>query len=130
MSMKKNEKINPEEQARLDWLTEIAQKVEEEKVNYGGPHCCLVMDSRLQDPIENILYYDPVYRKYWVQAENYAGFILDFCPACGKKLSKCLRDEWFESVKNELGIENPLTMDRRKLTKEFKTDAWWKKRGL
>jgi hypothetical protein len=49
---------------------------------------------------------------------------------CGKKLPLSLRDEWFEILEKEYGLENPYEEDRKKVPKEFWTDEWWKNRGL
>ncbi len=48
-----------------------------------------------------------------------------FCPFCGKKLPTSKRDLFFKILEN-LKLE----WDDEKLPPEFKTDEWWKKRGL
>ena len=56
------------------------------------------------------------------------------CPFCGAKLPENLIDERWDTIMNELGSDylpddegNP---PKKELPEEFKTDEWWKKRGL
>lgn len=56
---------------------------------------------------------------------------INFCPGCGKELPQSLDNEWKEVLMKEYGIEedhcsiwNPMVPE------EFKSDAWWKTRGL
>lgn len=126
----KDKNLTQDEQDRLEWLTEIDKKIEAKKQAYQGQHCCLVMEARLENPLEFMMYYDPIFRAYSIDNQHYAKFYLDYCPACGKKLPSRLRDRWVETIQNELNIDLPFDMDRRRLPKEFKSDAWWKKRGL
>src|SRR5258708_2800309 len=113
-----------------DILKEIYEKVEEERRNYKGPHCCLTMDAELSKD-GAVLYYSPRYREYGVKLpKSSGGILMDYCMFCGKKLPKSVSDEWFEILEKEYGLERPLTGDKKKVPKEFVTDEWWKKRGL
>lgn len=112
-----------------DWLKKIHEEVEEEKRNYKGPHCCLTMDAGLSMD-GAILYYDKQYREYGVDLGIRGGMLIDYCMFCGKKLPISVRDEWFEILEKEYGLERPGTGDSKKVPKEFWTDEWWKKRGL
>lgn len=56
---------------------------------------------------------------------------INFCPGCGKGMPKSLESEWKETLMKDYGIEedhcsiwNPMVPE------EFKSDAWWKNRGL
>lgn len=126
----KNKNLTEDEKNRLEWLAQIDKNIEAKKRAYIGPHCCLVMEARLENPLEFMMYYDPVFRIYYIDNQNYAKFSLDYCPSCGKMLPKKLRECWIKTIQEELHIEEPFSMDRRKLPKEFKSDAWWKKRNL
>jgi hypothetical protein len=53
-----------------------------------------------------------------------------FCPNCGTKLPSSLRDEWFDILEQEYGLEDPCEEDKQKVPQEFLTDEWWKKRGF
>jgi hypothetical protein len=49
---------------------------------------------------------------------------------CGKKLPTSLRIEWHDILEEEYGLESPDNRDKKKVPKEFLSDAWWKKRNL
>jgi hypothetical protein len=59
---------------------------------------------------------------------------MDYCPFCGKKFPNDLNDEYWDTIIKEVGAEYYPTdenYDKNKpLPGEFKTDEWWKKRGL
>lgn len=111
-------------------LKKIYEKVEEERRNYKGPHCCLTMDAELSKD-DSILYYSTRYREYGVKIpKSTGGILMDYCMFCGKKLPNSVSDEWFETLEKEYGLERPLTADKKKVPQEFLTDKWWKNRGL
>lgn len=118
------------------WLRDIEERVEEERKNYKGPFCCLTMDATLENG-ESLLSYDSKMREYSIRGgkcykdgKDYGGFMLIYCPFCGTKLPKDLRDEWFDELSKILGFEVDISTDKRKIPKDFKSDAWWKKRKL
>lgn len=50
---------------------------------------------------------------------------------CGTKLPANLRNEWFDILEQEHGLQNPHSSEQRdKIPAEFLTDEWWKRRGL
>jgi hypothetical protein len=59
--------------------------------------------------------------------------ILAYCPFCGTRLPN-FSEEYFDTIEQELGKNSiPKGCDaeaRRHLPQEFKTDEWWKKRGI
>jgi uncharacterized protein DUF6980 len=113
-----------------EYLKKIDEKVEEERRNYAGPHCCLTMDRGLQSE-RKILQYDKKYREYSINlSRSKGGFLFDYCPFCGKKLPESLRKLWFNILEQEYHLEFPLSLDKKKVPAEFQTDEWWKKRGL
>lgn len=105
------------------WLDDIRTAVEDERKNYSGPHCCLTMDASLKNPLELILYYDPIYREYEVRANNHAGFSLEHCPFCGKKLPNALHKELDMTLQQEYGIDKSLGIKKKKMPTEFLTDT-------
>jgi hypothetical protein len=112
------------------WLQESEARVEEERRNYKGPHCCLTMDAGLKSRKE-LLHYSAKWREYGVTEAGSTGcMLMDYCMFCGKRLPKELRDMWFDILEKEYGLEYPLEEDKNKVPKEFSTDEWWKKRGL
>ncbi len=113
-------------------------------INYEPKHCCFSMDSALdQDEIRSwgeVIEYDLSTRSYhFLLYENnkYCGtrYTLKYCPWCGKKLPDSLDEQWEEILENEYGITSKNWdaaewNDETDLPEEFKTDEWWKKRGL
>ena len=55
---------------------------------------------------------------------------LSFCPFCGQNLGKRLNSEFYNILYKEYGIEYPETIEADKVPEEFKSDKWWRKRGL
>ncbi len=105
-----------------------------EKINNNEQHCCEMMDMFLADP-RIPLFYSSLYREYDI-ALLYKGKItalqgLFYCPWCRTKLPKSVREEWFEILAKEYHLDDPYCDEQEKLIpKEFKSDEWWKKRGL
>lgn len=100
-------------------------------------HCCELMNDFLEDSRIAILYL-PMYRLYalpWLQKGKTISTVtksqkIDYCPWCGKKLPKDLRNKWFEVLEQEYSLD-PWNEEQLCLVpEEFKTDEWWKKRGL
>lgn len=91
--------------------------------------CCTDLAAALCDERISIKY-EPRLREYWLVAKE-KDMTITFCPWCGHKLPKELRNEFFEEIelvldKNEVNIWDT----KAKIPPEFKTDEWWKKRGL
>jgi hypothetical protein len=93
---------------------------------YEKGHCCEDMVDYLHDPSIPIKYDAPT-RRYYVKVRGGTHRTISFCPACGKKLPEVLRDQYYEILKKEYGLN---FADYKKFPKEFKSDAWWKKRNL
>jgi hypothetical protein len=89
-------------------------------------HCCEKMVDYIHDPSIPIKYNDVV-RRYYLRVPGCDRTII-FCPACGKKLPSVLQDAYYEILKKEYGFDDP--DDYEKYPEEFKSDKWWKKRGL
>ncbi len=89
--------------------------------------CCKDMNLFLSDPRDPIKY-NPVFREYFIDIENLNNILtMPFCPWCGYKLPSSLRDNFFDIIFNELELDD---YDDPRLPAEFKTDEWWRKRGL
>ncbi len=93
-------------------------------------HCCDEMRFHLK---EGKLHfgYNPVYRDYFICHLKNTGAdrqLIWNCPWCGVKLPKSLGEAHFdilcEMFEDYDGNKDPRTPE------EFKTDEWWKKRGL
>jgi len=93
-------------------------------------HCCKLMEKALDDSRIEIDYW-PVFREYSVSTRSIAIQLIFYCPFCGSKLPKELRDEWGEILENEYNIDDPFCdQDSEKIPDEFKSDLWWIKRNL
>ena len=107
-------------------------------------YCCFSMDNALdQEEIKSwgeLIEYNPTTRSYhFLLYENnkYCGtrYQLKYCPWCGKKLPEKLSHKMEEILEQEYGItakdwDAPGWDDNIHLPEEFRTDEWWKKRGL
>jgi len=70
--------------------------------------CCKEMKMFLEDardPIE----YDPVFREYYISLNNQPNIItFAYCPWCGSKFLKELREEFFNTLEKEHNIETDI----------------------
>jgi hypothetical protein len=113
-----------------EWHDAIDRRVEQARRDYQGPHCCLTMDAELAKK-GAILCYSQRYREYGIKIPQSTGYmIMDYCLSCGKKLPFSVRDEWFDILEKEYGLESPMEEDKKKVPQEFWTEEWWKTRGL
>ena len=97
-------------------------------------HCCSLMEDFLNDGRVQI-FYSPRMREYYILLKDSSAIqCILYCPWCGTKLPEDVRDEYFNTLRAEqaLGNINPHIdiHDRSAVLEEFKTDEWWKKRGL
>ncbi len=91
-------------------------------------HCCKLMDLYVGMEESSMSYY-PKYREYGISVIGEKAYHrISHCPWCGKKLPESLNDQWFEIMFDMFedldGYADP------RIPEEFKTDEWWKKRGL
>ncbi len=97
--------------------------------NVKKDHCCKEMRSHLSGR-EIYLKYDEVCRFYGIDYKKICGGGVQgifYCPWCGRKLPSDLTDVYFDIIIDQLKLDGP---EDQRLPKEFKSDAWWKKRGL
>jgi hypothetical protein len=78
---------------------------------------------------EHIVDYEDYVRNYNLRGKKRV-YAIKYCPWCGKNLGKELNWEYYEILEKEYEIYNPETTEVDKVPAEFKSDAWWKKRGL
>ena len=96
--------------------------------------CCETLMELIKEG--NYVKYDPADRSFSIfkSGSRQFGMCIDYCPFCGKKLPPNLIDERERVIQNELGIDYVPSYsnedDGKALPAEFKTDEWWKKRGL
>jgi hypothetical protein len=89
-------------------------------------YCCTTIQASFWDGRVSIRY-EPILREYWIMGKR--NILIKYCPWCKYEFPKNLRDEWFDILEREYNIESP-TDNETDLPEEFKTDEWWKKRGL
>ena len=100
-------------------------------IEIGNIHCCKMMTDFIKDPRVPIRY-NYVFRGYYL-IMNYSPAVqgIFYCPWCGVELPRDLRDDLFEILEKEYGLEPSAVFENDPLLpEEFKSDAWWKKRGL
>jgi hypothetical protein len=75
----------------------------------------------------SVVLYTPKWRSYGIVINGNPDnqIFLTYCPFCGKKLPEELLLEYDTATRNR---ETGKPLDP--LPEEFKTDEWWKKRGL
>lgn len=106
-------------------------------------HCCELMQHYL-DEKKVAIYYNPVFREYYIKQKSFPDGkqVIYNCPWCGYEFPESLINEYYDTLKREYNIlynsffkkyyealENFDEIDRE-LPEEFKSDEWWKKRGL
>ncbi|WP_316353402.1 DUF6980 family protein [Candidatus Trichorickettsia mobilis] len=92
------------------------------KTNY----CCDELQFHIKER-ERIIIYIPITRSYLIKVSDHVGQEIKFCPWCGNKLPKDLTTIRASIIFDELHLDD---YDDQRLPSEFKTDEWWKKRGL
>ena len=82
-----------------------------------------------------------LYRHVWREFSIPSGDItsgetahaVDYCPFCGSRLPRSLWDEWLTCLEDEYHLIKGEELLKDFLTRvppEFRSDEWWKKRGL
>src|SRR6266446_545706 len=98
-----------------DWMTELGKKIEQERRDYKGPHCCMTMHYGLLSD-KNVLCYNAKYREYGVRIPKTDRYVqMKYCICCGKELPLSLRIQWAESLKKEYGLIDPMNQDKKKI---------------
>ena len=108
-------------------------------MNKSNFYCCDAFWDYVED---GNIEYNPVFREYIFFIKNtvrgpgskedlFRPSVIIYCPYCGTKLptNLCAGDEYYDALEEALGKEFcDITEDE--IPEEFKTDEWWKKRGL
>ena len=101
---------------------------QEIKYNKKTDFCCQTMSIFVQDLRIGIDYYN-VYREYYIDTTADLKQMIYYCPFCGKELPKGLGEKYFDILEKDYQIED-IIEEEENIPEEFKTDEWWKKRGL
>jgi len=85
--------------------------------------CCDELKKHLNSEVA--ITYIPKFREYGVTINDggTALQLISYCPWCGTKFQDSLRDIWFDIVFDELGIDDPSSLD---VPKNMLSDLWWK----
>jgi hypothetical protein len=97
------------------------KRVEDDILN-----CCAEMAFHAKEK-EQIIVYDPITRRLGIKVRGSVVQLISYCPWCSKKLPRELSKEFFGIIFDELNADG---QDDPNLPTEFKSDLWWKKRGL
>ena len=89
-------------------------------------YCCRTLTHCINDPRIPVNY-DPSRRRYSIDGGETGTYTMNVCFWCDYKFPKNLSEEFCDIFYNELKLEDD---DEDKLPEEFKSDEWWKKRGL
>jgi hypothetical protein len=109
-----------------------------EDVHFEVQHCCATMD-RILERGQSALFYKSNIREYriWEIIVKKKSIKLGlcnairYCPWCSSRLPESLGDEIEEVLAQEFNITKSWDPEQAKrIPAEFKTDEWWKKRGL
>lgn len=108
--------------------------------------CCGITEDLIIDKVESDffdMFYQPFARRHFFSTSVCWGrnspkhtifpeWDFEFCLYCGKQLPKSLLDQWLAIVKNDFGVGLTIKLEDmlERLPEEFRTDKWWKKRGL
>lgn len=91
-------------------------------------YCCGALNYQIEDkycPVN----YNKKWREYSIRDFSSTSVsLMVFCPNCGTKLPSSLRDNWFDILEKEYGIDDPMEDDKKKVPKEFLSEEWWKLR--
>jgi hypothetical protein len=102
--------------------------------------CCDGLEAIIKNP-QCSLEYEPHIREYiltvpeYLRVKNnnatYPTFVISHCPRCGSKFPESLFDEWHDIMETEFGLSGLIgPAEAHLIPEEYKTDEWWKRRGL
>ena len=116
---------------RLPYLKKRERENKQRRKRRDG---CLCLDDgkELNKYRNSGLIYNTRFREYGVKAVRIRGPYtpMTYCPWCGRQLEPSLRDLWAKLLQKEHGIKKPFETSIAQLPKSFRTDEWWKRRGL
>jgi hypothetical protein len=105
-------------------------------MNKSSFYCCNTFWDYVED---GRIKYDPIFREYLFYINNellegpgvFGQSPCIYCPYCGTKIpsSLCVGDEYYDALEEAVGKEF-CDIKEEEIPEEFKSDEWWKKRGL
>lgn len=102
--------------------------------NLESLHSCKKMNQFLNDQRIPLSYLS-IFNEYALQLKRSTMIHepINYCPWCGCTLPKSLRQKFIKTVNEATSIQaKKITkiITKKNLPAEFKTQEWWKKRGL
>lgn len=93
-------------------------------------HCCDRLFAQIK--YDDYFKYDGVFREYFIVGRYPWVDCFSFCPFCAAKLPDSLGDEWEVELSKALEITAEEIAGNVKISipLEFRTDRWWKIRGI
>lgn len=95
-------------------------------MKYHLEHKCDIHEN-IFDCADNLFIYNHIMNEYGIIIHDGGSSYIEikYCPFCGKFLGNSKREEFFELI-DKLNLDR----DDENFPEEFKSDEWWKKRGL
>jgi hypothetical protein len=115
---------------KLSYYRKRERKDKKRRKTKGG--CCCSNKQQLNKYVDSGLIYNTRFREYGIKTVRQRGpyLVMTYCLWCGRQLEPSLRDLWAKLLQKEHGIKNPFETPVAQLPKSFRTDEWWKRRGL
>jgi len=115
----------------MDKKQQRISKEVQKRIKKNHKFCCYDMEWYALDEPEELVDFNSAIRSYALHLPDRTCVTINFCPWCGEEFSKDLYNEWKRILTQEYGIKTPSAhMDDDDFPEEFKTEEWWKKRGL
>jgi hypothetical protein len=115
---------------KLSYYSKRERKDKKQRKTKDG--CCCSDKQELNKYVNSGLIYNTRFREYGIKTVRLRGpyLVMNYCLWCGRQLEPSLRDLWAKLLQKEHGIANPFATPITQLPKSFRTDEWWKRRGL
>jgi hypothetical protein len=88
--------------------------------------CCTQMSFHFREK-EKIIGFELATRRLGIRIRDNIFQLIKYCPWCAAEKPKDLTNELDQIIFEQLKLDG---FDDERLPEEFKTDEWWKKRGL
>jgi hypothetical protein len=115
-------------------LSYLSKRERENKQRRKRRNGCFCLDDgkELNKYCQSNLIYNTRFREYGIKAVRQRGPYtpMIYCLWCGRQLEPSLRDLWAKLLQKEHNIAKPFKTPITQLPKSFRTDEWWKRRGL
>jgi len=116
--------------SRLSYLSKRERDNTRQRKRRNG--CFCLNGKELNKYCQIDLIYNTRFREYGIKTVQQRGpyLVMNYCLWCSRQLEPSLRNLWAKLLQKEHGIANPFEIPIAQLPKSFRTDEWWKRRGL